>query len=174
MSEFKTNEKKLPDGTTIKTFSKTITLANILEVEAGTNGCQGGDAGHGCRTYFRIEDLGGTDMQSHNYLKAYGCKGFEVMFGGDSELETVITGLEFIVDVLKKNRVNKVNDFLCDDDTRSDKYKAILERDANKRMQEYCLQEYDIDSFPHISLFVDWCWRHNAGHWPDGTPIGDD
>ena len=166
--EIKTKYKKLPDGTTIKTFSKTITLANILEVEAGTNGYQGGDAGHGGRTYFRIEDLGGTDMQSHNYLKAYGCKGFEVVFGGDSELNTIIDALEFIVKTLKQS-IAEDADSQCDDDPHSDKYKAILKHDAETRMKK---------SFGHRAIniedFVSWCWSENAGHWPDGTPIRDD
>ena len=34
--------------------SKVITSANILQVSAGTNCPQGGDAGHGGRTYFKI------------------------------------------------------------------------------------------------------------------------
>lgn len=173
MSEIKTNEKKLHDGTTITTHSQKISMANILEVEAGTNGYHGGDTGHGSRTYFRIEDLSSTDIRPRCYETEYGNKGIEVTLGGDCELDTIIEALEFIVNTLKQ-RIAGDADNQCDDDPRSDKYKAILECDAHKRMQEYCLKEYDIDSFPHFALFVDWCWRHNAGHWPDGTLIGDD
>ena len=61
---------------------------------------QGGDTGHGSRTYFRIQDLGSTDIQAH-VLGKYGDEGFEVSLGGDCELETVITALKFITKVLE-------------------------------------------------------------------------
>ena len=55
---------------------------------------------YGCRAYFRIQDLGGTDIRA-NVLGLYGDEGFEVTLGGDCELSTVITALKFITKVLE-------------------------------------------------------------------------
>ena len=41
-------------GAEITTYTRDVVSANLLEVEAGTNGFQGGDAGHGSRAYIRI------------------------------------------------------------------------------------------------------------------------
>lgn len=87
-------------GIDVPTYKREIISANILEVEAGTNGYQGGDTGHGSRTYFRIENQGGTDIQVHP-LGRYGDEGFEVSLGGDCELETIIMALKFITKVLE-------------------------------------------------------------------------
>jgi hypothetical protein len=87
-------------GIEVPTYKREIVSANILEVEAGTNGYQGGDTGHGSRTYFRIENEGGTDIQVRP-LGRYGDEGFEVTLGGDCELETIITALKFITKVLE-------------------------------------------------------------------------
>ena len=87
-------------GIEIPTYKREVVSANILEVEAGTNGYQGGDTGHGSRTYFRIENEGGTDIQVRP-LGRYGDEGFEVTLGGDCELETIITALKFITKVLE-------------------------------------------------------------------------
>ena len=64
MYEIKENSRILKDGTELTTYTRDVVSANILEVEAGTTGYQGGDSGHGGRTYFRIEDAGSTDMKS--------------------------------------------------------------------------------------------------------------
>lgn len=93
-------DMRLINGVEVPTFTREITSCNILEVEAGTNGYQGGDTGHGSRTYFRIQDLGSTDIQAY-VLGKYGDEGFEVSLGGDCELETVITALKFITKVLE-------------------------------------------------------------------------
>ena len=89
-------------GRTVNTFKRVVCSANILEVEAGTNGYGGGDTGHGCRTYFRIQDLGGTDIQVR---ATHDCCGHEdgvvVALGGDCELATIIESLKFIVQVLQ-------------------------------------------------------------------------
>lgn len=86
-------------GIEVPTYKREIISANVFEVEAGTNGYQGGDTGHGSRTYFRIENEGGTDIQVCP-LGRYGDEGFEVTLGGDCELETIITALKFITKVL--------------------------------------------------------------------------
>lgn len=91
---------RIVNGKEVPTFIREITSCNLLEVEAGTNGYQGGDTGHGSRTYFRIQDLGGTDIQAR-VLGRYGDEGIEVSLGGDCELETVITALKFITKVLE-------------------------------------------------------------------------
>ena len=87
-------------GKEITTYSREIYNANVLEVEAGTNGFQGGDSGHGSRTYIRIEDLGSTDIRVLP-LGRDGDEGFELFLGGDCELETMITALKFITKALE-------------------------------------------------------------------------
>jgi len=192
--EFKMHEKKLADGTKITTFSKTISMANILKVEAGTNGHQGGDTGHGSRTYFRIEDLGSTDIRPICYETEYGNKGLEVTLGGDCELDTIIDALEFIVDVLRYRTKVSADVYLDESQDEvehldaiidaaasiilDDDYRAILKRDAEKRMQEDGLYvRLPYQKYPEkvpIEKYIAWCWKHNAGHWPDGMPITDD
>lgn len=103
-----TEKKRNIDGTTITTYSRDIYSANVLEVEAGTNGYQGGDSGHGSRTYFRIENTGGTDIEAR-LVGPYGTDGIEVSLGGDCELETIITALKFIIKVLEDGAM-EVND----------------------------------------------------------------
>lgn len=53
MYEIKKNLRKLEDGHEITTYTCEVESVNILKVDAGTNGFQGGDSGHGSRTYFR-------------------------------------------------------------------------------------------------------------------------
>lgn len=84
----------------ITTYKREICSANVLEAEASTNGFQGGDFGHGSRTYFRIENIGGTDMEVHTF-GIDGSDGFEVSLGGDCELETIIVALKFITKALE-------------------------------------------------------------------------
>lgn len=100
MIEVKRRERNV-DGKKIDTFQREVFCCNVLEVEAGTNGYHGGDSGHGSRTYFRIADLGGTDMEVYTGEDKYGQTYFEVMLGGDSELRTIIESLEFITQCLK-------------------------------------------------------------------------
>lgn len=103
MYEVIEKRKKLPDGTEIGTYTREVVSANILEVEAGTTGYQGGDSGHGGRTYFRIEDAVSTDMEVRVARDRFGdTTGFEVFLGGDCELETMIRALKFITKVLEE------------------------------------------------------------------------
>lgn len=102
MYEVIEKRKKLSDGTEISTYTREVYSANVLEVEAGTTGYRGGDTGHGGRTYFRINDCGGTDMEIRTFTDRHGCNGFEVFLGGDSELETTIRALKFITKVLEE------------------------------------------------------------------------
>ena len=100
MYEVKRKERCV-DYEKITTYQREVFCCNVLEVEAGSNGYHGGDSGHGSRTYFRIADLGGTDMEVHSGTDKYGQSYFEVILGGDSELRTIIEALEFITQCLK-------------------------------------------------------------------------
>lgn len=91
----------------INTVSKLIGGINQLHVEAGTNGPKGGDSGHGCRTYIRIAEAGGTDwrVRVEGYQEDDGVfdspSAIEITLGGDSELNTMIRALEFALAALK-------------------------------------------------------------------------
>lgn len=101
MKEMKAKMKKMKDGTEMPVYSREIDDANILGVEAGTTGFMGGDSGHGGRTFFRIANLGSTDIRV-KLSGEDGCDGFAVMLGGDSELRTMIKALKFITWVLEE------------------------------------------------------------------------
>lgn len=105
MYEVKAKVKKI-DGVSVEVFSRDIVSANILHVEAGSTGFCGGDSGHGGRTYFSISDESSTDIEVNLLENEYGNKGFEVFLGGDCELDTTITALEFILKALKDARDN--------------------------------------------------------------------
>jgi hypothetical protein len=86
----------------MKIYSKEWCSGNVLRAEAGTTGFCGGDSGHGGKTYFSIEDLGGTDINfdvSENKL--------EVHLGGDCELQTITSALKFITSVFEDAMNNK-------------------------------------------------------------------
>ena len=101
---------RIVNGQEVQTFKREITNANILEVEAGTNGFCGGDTGHGSRTYFRIEDLASTDIKVNHQVDKYGdTVGFSVELGGDTELTTIIQALKFITKVLE-DQSNEIYD----------------------------------------------------------------
>lgn len=90
------------NGVDIETWSRDIIDANLLSVEAGTNGYQGGDTGHGSRTYIRIQDEGGTDIDARAITDKFGCtSGIEIALGGDAELSTIIEAMKFITKVLE-------------------------------------------------------------------------
>ena len=110
------------DGVQVLTAINELTDCNILTVEAGTNGRQGGDTGHGGRTYLRITNDASTDLNcrtavgrhekdangQYHYCLDTTDHGhvdqIEIMLGGDSELDTFIDALEFAADVLRKQR----------------------------------------------------------------------
>lgn len=87
----------------VDTFKREVVDANILEVEAGTNGYQGGDTGHGSRTYIRIQDMACTDLTVKPTHNSYGeADGVTLELGGDAELATIIEAMKFIVKVLEE------------------------------------------------------------------------
>lgn len=93
------------NGISIDTWKREIEDANILAVEAGTNGYHGGDARKGCHTYIRIMDKGGTDIDARIIRDRHGnAAGIEVALSGDSELSTTIEALNFILKVLEEER----------------------------------------------------------------------
>lgn len=96
MHEIKRSTKRI-NGEDITTYSREVVSANILEVEAGTNGYHGGDAGHGSKTYLRIQDKGGTACEL-TMLDG----GFDIVLYGDCELRTFIEALKFAVRVLEE------------------------------------------------------------------------
>jgi hypothetical protein len=98
-----TNGVRKVNGVEIETWKREITDANILSVEAGTNGYQGGDTGHGSRTYIRIQNQGGTDLGARVLLDSLGyVDGVEIVLGGDAELSTIIEALKFATHVLEE------------------------------------------------------------------------
>ena len=82
-------------------YKKEITSCNILEVAAGTNGYQGGDGGHGSRTFIRFKDLGSTSLYVNKLGDYPDCGGVELVLAGDTELETIIEAFKFVVKVLE-------------------------------------------------------------------------
>lgn len=86
------------DGRLISCETLTSMSCSITNVCVGTNGYQGGDGGHGCRTYLSFEEQG--------------CGSFEISIdpetqqlnlvaAGDDELRTLIKVLRFAADTLE-------------------------------------------------------------------------
>ena len=105
--DFTPNSSATIDGKSIETYKTCLEDFNIIEVEAGTTGHMGGDPGHGGRTYFRIEDLASTDMRCRvrSYDGTYefdDIEQIELVFGGDSELDTFREALRIGYEVLKQ------------------------------------------------------------------------
>ena len=65
-------------------------LFNTLTVTVGTNGYQGGDSGHGGRTYISIEDTGCTDIEARA-----------------SELDSIIEAFRWAADKLEEIKNNQ-------------------------------------------------------------------
>ena len=104
MYEVKSKIRRIK-GVEVETWEREIIDANILSVEAGTNGYQGGDTGRGCRTYIRISDEGSTDIHAKVIENRYGdTMGIEISLGGDAELATIIEALKFITKVLEEGQ----------------------------------------------------------------------
>jgi hypothetical protein len=85
----------------IVTKTREFTHAALFEVEVGTTGLRGGDSGHGGRTYLRLKDNGDTDIRISQREGEV-----TLVFGGDAELENLIAGLQFALDVLKDAKEN--------------------------------------------------------------------
>ena len=83
-------------------YSEEFGFFNILGVTVATNGYQGGDSGHGGRTYIRLEDLSSTDIDARVSVGPDTNSKVEVMLGGDSELDSVIEALRWAADKLEE------------------------------------------------------------------------
>jgi hypothetical protein len=82
--------------------SRTFANANILRIDVGTNCPCGGDAGHGGRTVLRFVNEGATNMHVRiDGGASLSPDQIELVFGGDTENETLIQALEFAVAALK-------------------------------------------------------------------------
>ena len=75
---------------------------NTLGVTVATNGYQGGDSGHGGRTYISFEDLCSTDIDAGVSVGPDTNSKVEIMLGGDSELDSVIEALRWAADKLEE------------------------------------------------------------------------
>lgn len=73
---------------------------NVLGVTVATNGYQGGDSGHGGRTYVSIENFADSDFDAKVTRSESGSVKVELMCGGDSELDTLIQSLRWAADTL--------------------------------------------------------------------------
>lgn len=116
------NGKKGDVMKSIETVIYEITSGNTLEVEAGTTGHMGGDSSHGGRTYFKIRDIGSTDIKVGFTDKdnLYSTDGFYVELGGDCELDTMITALSCVIKILvcqlRNIDINKVSSLVLNND----------------------------------------------------------
>jgi hypothetical protein len=106
-----------------RNVKQTFVSANLLEVEVIHNGYKGGDAGHGGFVTIKLSDAGSTAMDTvvlfNNMTKVNQLhhssetgEGFSIeqpdsvtlTFKGDTERDTLIESLEFILKELKENR----------------------------------------------------------------------
>jgi hypothetical protein len=86
-----------------KIYEKEFKHACIMRFAAGTTGYCGGDSGHGGRTVIEIEDLGSTDISFIPIFDRFNHQtGIAIQLGGDSELQGIIEGLEFMLRRLKE------------------------------------------------------------------------
>jgi hypothetical protein len=85
----------------VDTFKRQVAVGDgILEVEAGTNGY-----GPASRTYLRLQDIMGTDMNVAETHDSEGnVDGFVLKLAGGSELTAIINALNFMVKVLDEQR----------------------------------------------------------------------
>ena len=93
------------DGKVFPIYIQEIECANSIEIAAGTTGYKGGDSGHGCRTFIRICNLGGTDIRVKKLGDEYNDEGVEIVLGGDCELDSIIEACKFIADVLEHQKI---------------------------------------------------------------------
>ncbi len=98
-------EMLLIDGNCVPFEQEVFTILNSMAVMVGTNGSQGGGAGHDSRTYIRLQDISGTDFSARAFGRMgsnCGNGGVEIVFAGDSELHVAIEIFQYIADTLKK------------------------------------------------------------------------
>ena len=105
----------------LATIKQEIVSLCILEVEAGSNCPQGGDSGHGGRTYLRLSDQASTDMRLRftpndgSQISQTGwmpVREVELMFGGDAERECLVHALRRVLEALRADDVEEENEGL--------------------------------------------------------------
>lgn len=87
-----------------KVIPTVTTKTPFTTVTCGTNGCKGGDWGHGSRTYVKVEGgvLSDYQIRKIDEDKDGSSSGFEIAVGGDCELDSMIETFEAIASNLKK------------------------------------------------------------------------
>ena len=99
------NSRVVVDGIEVPTKKYELEGICSMRLEIGTNGFQGGDSGHGCRVFFRLEDTGSSDIRAlefdgDSFSETYDNEvGFTI--GGDAELEEFIEALGLAYETLK-------------------------------------------------------------------------
>ena len=78
----------------------------FLDFIYGSNGKQGGDSGHGCRTIIKIESRGADLRANGKEIDT-----LELVTGGDGELMDLVYGLQEVVNKLSEiyNLTNNKN-----------------------------------------------------------------
>ncbi len=91
------------DGRAVTTWSREISGCCCLEAEAGTNGYQGGDWGHGSRVFLRLADLGGTVFcNGYDNKELDDCpEEIVIALGGDCELGAIKEALRWWLSILE-------------------------------------------------------------------------
>ena len=101
----------------LKVEKETISRANILSVEVGTNIPMGGDAGHGGKTVFRLKDEGATTW-TLKWKDRYGKETeidqpqeITIELYGDCEATTFIDALVFAFKSLTRQILSKTTHY---------------------------------------------------------------
>lgn len=89
------------DGFEFECFSTDAVHLNILEAAAGAGEDPENNDKWACKTYLRLKDQGGTNMQVNLLKDGLGrVDGIELELRGYAELETMIESLEFMKQAL--------------------------------------------------------------------------
>lgn len=91
----------------IKRWVKHVTGFCLVDIAAGTNCPQGGDAGHGGRTFLEVhQECGYVDVEvwiNGKCERFYGASGFRVMVAGDDECRWFARALSFGLECIRKS-----------------------------------------------------------------------
>lgn len=106
---YKTENMKLDnENIQLKMTKLGLTYPN-LEIKVATNGEQGGDSGHGGRTYFSILGLDSFDVREVSTLEIGDSLGVEMLVGGDCELDMLIQAFKHMAKELEELRADIKN-----------------------------------------------------------------
>ena len=83
---------------------KIFYVGPAFEVQAGTTGYKGGDAGYGSRAYMRCVNAGGSDIE---YRVSEDGKELEIVAAGDCEIEMLINALRAAAETLNRQVLGK-------------------------------------------------------------------